>query len=71
MWQPIETAPKDGTKIILLPWADPESLFVSYWVSCDQRWANNDWSKITHWMPLPKAPEEESKKPKWVGAKIY
>ena len=56
-WQPIETAPMDGTPIILLPYGDVTDLFVSFWMQSDDRWANNEWSKITHWMPLPSPPK--------------
>jgi hypothetical protein len=55
-WQPIETAPKDGTPVILLPYGEVEDLFVSFWMESDDRWANNEWSKITHWAHLPPPP---------------
>ena len=55
-WMPIETAPKDGTPVVLLPWGEVEDMFVSFWIQSEARWANNDWSKVTHWMPLPAPP---------------
>lgn len=58
-WQPIETAPKDGTKIILLPWGDLDDLFTSWWIDYDDRWANNPWAECTHWRPLPAPPTAE------------
>jgi hypothetical protein len=55
-WQPIETAPKDGTRVLLCvvgPWtADAREYYhlaswcVDYW----QPFIPNNW---THWMPLP------------------
>lgn len=67
-WQPIETAPKDGTRIILGYsgshscegfWMDDPSR--NYWE--DIGWFDSDSDvlcehprKPTHWMPLPKPP---------------
>jgi hypothetical protein len=56
-WQPIETAPKDGTLIIV-----PGGL--AYWRN-DEGWhtvTGEDWPgkpirwEVTHWMPLPEPP---------------
>jgi hypothetical protein len=58
VWQPIETAPRDGFHILLYR---PEICFVGYYA------AGGDWvisapdlppmyPAPTHWMPLPKAP---------------
>ena len=57
-WQPIETAPKDGTWIVL--WVDSEPL-VAGWNANDGDWRlrwNDDWIQPppTHWMPLPTPP---------------
>lgn len=59
-WQPIETAPKDGTAIILSAYSGALDRMVSW----DGRWS--DWggvwthhgriSQPTHWMPLPTPP---------------
>lgn len=68
-WQPIETAPKDGTGF--LGWWPHWTAFpVRIW------WQNNQWYMAedhpatwhdgmprghgpTHWMPLPEPPKEE------------
>lgn len=67
-WQPIETAPKDGTKVDL--WAfwpegsESKRSTDCYWVSGDKEWSFGRWSEssyvhrpvITHWRPLPAPP---------------
>jgi len=71
IWQPIETAPKDGTvidlwdghykhRVVNARWAN------HYWMNGvpirEKSWGSNDrdgpfCDKPTHWMPLPKPPE--------------
>ena len=69
-WQPIETAPKDGTKIDL--WCShvlhgavraPDARYhINNWVIGDlEERLNPDWIP-THWMPLPAAPTSEAGK---------
>jgi len=70
-WQPIETAPKDGTVILLATSkVDDGHMQTAYWDECDGiaegktawAWHHTDaglyWHKdmFTHWMPLPAAP---------------
>jgi hypothetical protein len=69
-WQPIETAPKDGTSVLLCDgdrmevcWWGKDSLFVneaSYWVYGECQGEYNDrqtFDHPSHWMPLPTPPE--------------
>jgi len=64
-WQPIETAPKDGTPILLGiagPHYWPRS---AWWCLDEERWVVHKggrfsaWFDIppTHWMPLPSPPD--------------
>lgn len=60
-WQPIETAPKDGTSILLF---EPPELgrFVGYWNTPRQAFAavlSVKERQPTHWMPLPHPPRDE------------
>lgn len=64
-WQPIETAPKDGTPILGLVMpprmqASLEGPRVVKWVGEYGMWSMPGISGLTcsHWMPLPKAPSQ-------------
>jgi len=63
-WQPIETAPKDGTVILTLrkngriapavwydnPFGDKNTVIDN---------SSGKWWTVTHWMPLPEPPKEQ------------
>lgn len=55
-WQPIETAPKDGTVIDL--WhKEYGRLCDTWWDAGDGVWAATGTTRaITHWMPIPEEP---------------
>ena len=67
-WQPIETAPKDGTHIIAWPLeCNKGSIFLEawykkcdvggYWLWCDGYYGITDMLEPTHWLPLPELPD--------------
>lgn len=68
MWQPIETAPKDGTKVLLFfpgPFNDKaeNGIVTGQWTGNTDRWwlsaiwaSSNAHQNPTHWMPLPIPP---------------
>ena len=70
-WQPIETAPKDGTPILAyMPDADgePYQIYVVRMMGKigDEWWqeaGGEQWAtyKPTHWMPRPELPEDAEK----------
>jgi hypothetical protein len=69
-WRPIETAPQDGTWVMVYspsfvgPFigrpirpadpADPKTIWESYWGG--DCWARGSNYSFTHWMPLPLPP---------------
>jgi hypothetical protein len=69
-WQPIETAPKDGTRILIYShgayvahW-EPEACFYQFekkpgWqiFDCEDGFYSCATDTATHWMPLPEKPE--------------
>jgi len=73
-WQPIETAPKDGTPVLLaIPWHGEGRgylRFIGRWDWNCNRWEKGESNRtyftermqaaFTHWMPLPKPPEGNS-----------
>lgn len=80
-WQPIETAPKDGTPI--LAWNGFSQQVIEYsessvfgrrkWVfgECEGSYnARQEFDDPTHWMPLPEPPNAPLHRPAggWSGA---
>lgn len=68
-WQPIETAPKDGSKI--LSWFADGDYSIIYWGAYDGSWgqslpglgADSGYSPDTfsYWMPLPLPPNAQER----------
>lgn len=61
-WQPIETAPKDGTELLVHPfdvvrWRAEHG---GFWYADRVSEIDGDWLEEdpTHWMPLPNPPVE-------------
>lgn len=64
-WEPIETAPKDGTLILTYSKDYRAEYAVSYWCEYDEEWLTDFRQKgaeqqvdAEYWMPLPKPPKE-------------
>lgn len=57
-WQPIETAPKDRTRLLL--WGG-NYCWLGFWNGRSWSWDNGDYydclRDVTHWMPLPEPPK--------------
>lgn len=64
-WQPIDTAPKDGTVLLLVPtryakwnkWLPMAGKWIGFWVIFN---ADEAVQRVepTHWMPLPAPPSK-------------
>jgi len=59
-WQPIETAPKDGTRFLA---CNPDGIIVIGKMINGKHFAADSWAGVkntvaSHWMPLPAPPEE-------------
>jgi hypothetical protein len=67
-WQPISTAPKDGTLILGIYAHDPADNEPWYglvrWTVGKDEWRDqfydDEWMEPSHWMPLPASPAAES-----------
>ena len=63
-WKPIETAPKDGT--LVLVWDSTDYAYTAYYSRSRRTWVNEQRSDLpeygpkywhpTHWMPIPPPP---------------
>jgi hypothetical protein len=67
-WQSIETAPKDGTRVLLHhPHAEDETVVAGFWGEwggAGPCWITDHaegWLNPTHWMPLPAPPSSTVK----------
>lgn len=72
-WQPIETAPKDGTALLgkdvagdwpfVMKWeGEPRAPNGGYWAYCEALLSDVAGEATpTHWMPLPDPPKEQPK----------
>lgn len=56
-WQPIETAPKDGTEILGLDARFKAVYWIVKWDGKCFDDAENFAPQISHWMPLPEPPK--------------
>ena len=72
-WQPIETAPKDGTGILACDatgWVGEVSWWRQWYndennpgwmiANCDEEYGG--YVQATHWMPLPSPPHKETER---------
>lgn len=67
-WQPIETAPKDGTWVMLHVVGNQPDLQsyvpeIAFWIDDDQGWSCSHelqafGKRPTHWIPLPTPPNQ-------------
>ena len=59
-WQPAETAPKTGERILVHPACEVhDSCSKAFWSETWVKWLSNGVElgyEFTHWMPLPEAP---------------
>jgi len=62
-WQPIETAPKDGSHILLFCQDSTVKIGGGYWFAKKNCWVHGGYmrrlSEPTHWQPLPATPITE------------
>lgn len=58
-WNPIETAPKDGTEVWV--YVAPREGLRGFQCVCayhpDAGWCADELREVTHWMPLPEPPK--------------
>jgi hypothetical protein len=70
-WQPIESAPKDGTRLLLFGHRG-DQIDIGDWgghgrylrreKTFEKAWgeAGVQYNRVTHWMPMPNPPEQSS-----------
>lgn len=61
-WMPVETAPKDGTRILLYREGWAENVAVCWWSNSQDEWEVAaglcPFYDATHWIKLPTDPEQ-------------
>lgn len=58
-WKPIETAPRDGTRVLLA--TESGYIGLAGWNSTDEIWRSSMYGYVRdpkHWQPLPAPPVE-------------
>ena len=57
-WMPIESAPKDGTYVLIYTGPEEGLMYAAYWSTLHDDWRSNLETVYgaTHWMPLPEPP---------------
>lgn len=62
-WQPIETAPKDGTQPFIVWFGSGTPDLVGGWHECEEiRELSGGEDTATHWMPVPAPPSDQETK---------
>jgi hypothetical protein len=66
-WQPISTAPRDGTRVLCYaPAAEDRAAVIrnDYWWMQERGWVSmRPGQPYTHWQPLPAAPDPQEPTP--------
>lgn len=63
-WRDIDSAPKDGTRVLTHRQGFAESMAVAWWHESELEWVavhGSYWPEPTHWMPLPPAPKSKGR----------
>lgn len=70
VWKPIDTAPKDGTEILI---SSDDGMFVGKWSDTKRLWVDSvegtpfgvsgGWLAAVHWLPLPSPPRDQLDNP--------
>lgn len=60
-WMPIETAPRDGTRVLMFETFAGRCVYPARWIGAPhniwQRDSGSSMAKPSHWMPIPAPPE--------------
>jgi len=68
-WNPIDTAPKDGTEILLWNSENPEEILIGKW---DHGFYSDDYKMdATHWMKIPLPPIPKWSQLGWCCENLY